>query len=217
MDTKLITQKVSEAKKSSKKRNFKQTVDLIITLKELNLKNSEEQVDMFVQLHYPLGKKVKVCALVGPELRPKAEKVFDTVISEGNFEKLSKDKKQLKKLVREHKYFVAQANLMPRIASLFGKVLGPKGKMPNPKAGCVVDLRTDLKALYDKLQKLVRVTAKTQPQVQVAVGSEEMEDSQIADNIHTVYDHLVHTLPKGEANISKVFVKLTMGKPVEVK
>jgi len=216
MDRKQIAAKVSKAKKAAKKRKFKQSVDLIITLKDINLKNPEEQVDFFIQLHNPLGKKIKVCALVGPELKLKAEKMFDTVIGENEFDKLRNNKKAMKKLVKEHNYFVAQSNLMSRIAQYFGKILGPRGKMPNPKAGCVVDLKTDLNTLYKKLQRTVRVVAKTQPQIQCFVGVEDLEDEKIADNIHTIYESLIHQLPKGEQNINKVYVKLTMGPAVEV-
>ena len=67
MDEKLLKSAVSELKKE-KKRNFKQTVDLIINLKNLNLKKPEHQVEFFLELPKAKGKKTKVCALVGAEL-----------------------------------------------------------------------------------------------------------------------------------------------------
>ncbi len=217
MDTKSILPKVSEAKKASKKRKFKQTVDFIIALKELNLKNPEEQLDFYVGLPFPTGRKKKVCALVGLELKPKAEGVFDLVLQESQFDSFKEDKKKLKKIIKEYDYFVAQANLMAKVAGSLGKFLGPKGKMPNPKAGCVVDMKTDLKATYEKLQNLVRVSAKSQAQVQAAVGTEDTDDLQIAENCHSIYDQVLHHLPKGELNIRKVLVKLTMGPAIEVE
>ena len=214
MNPKLITEKVSEAKKASKKRKFPQTVDLIVTLKDMDLKKSENQVDFYVQLPHSRGKKVKVGALIGPELKPKAEGVFDNVILEKDF---NTEKANLKAIASDITFFVAQGNLMPKVAAAFGRILGPKGKMPNPKAGCIVDLKTDLKALYAKLQKLIRISVKTQPQLQCGVGIEPMSDDELASNIDTIYEQLIHALPKGVHNVSKVFIKLTMGPPVEVK
>ena len=67
MDKKQILSAIKELKEKHK-RNFKQSIDLIITLKDLNLKKPDEQVDFFAQLHYQKGKKITTCALVGPEL-----------------------------------------------------------------------------------------------------------------------------------------------------
>ena len=214
MNPKQIAQLITEAKKVAPKRKFSQTIDLIVALKDLDMKDSEQHVDFYVQLHHDRGKPVKMAALVGPELQAKADGVFDTVIVEKDFGNL-KDK--LKLMATENAYFIAQANLMPKVAQHFGRVLGPRGKMPNPKAGCIVNLKTDLKALYAKLQKTVRISVKVQPQLQLAVGNEAMDEKIIIDNIHTIYDQLVHHLPKGENNVNKVYVKLTMGPPVEVK
>jgi large subunit ribosomal protein L1 len=217
MNIKLCKQKISEAKAASKKRNFPQSLDLIMALKDIDMKNSAHHVDTYVLLHNLRGKPIKVAAFVGGELKSKAEGVFSTIIPENEFEAFLKEPKKLKSIIREHGFFVAQANLMPKIAQHFGKFLGPKGKMPNPKAGCVIDTKTDLKALYEKLQRTIRVTAKVQPQIQCSVGTEDMDDDKIADNAYTVYDAVVHALVNGTHNISRVFVKLTMGPPVEVK
>jgi large subunit ribosomal protein L1 len=122
----------------------------------------------------------------------------------------------LKKIASEHDYFIAQATVMPKIATSFGRVLGPKGKMPNPKAGCVVPPNANLKPLYDKLQKTVRVTAKTAMMIQAPVATEAMKEEDIADNIKTLYDQIIHHLPAEKNNIRRVLLKLTMGKPIKL-
>ena len=146
MDKESVKKALEELKKS--KRKFNQTVDLIIVLKNLNLKKPEDQVDFFHQLHFSIGKKIKLCALVGSELSGQAKELFDTVISIDDFPKYAKDKKGLKKLAKGHDYFVAQATIMPQVATTFGSVLGPVGKMPNPKAGCVVPPSASIQTLY---------------------------------------------------------------------
>lgn len=208
---------LQKAKAESKKRKFSQSVDLIVNLKGLDMKKTENQIDLFVQLHYPLGRRITVCALVGAELQDEASKTADKTILSDDFDTYAKDKKLAKKLARQYDYFIGQANIMPKIAQVFGKTLGTKGKMPNPKAGCIVPPKTNLKPLVDKLQKQVRISAKTSPVVHTSVGREDMEDEQVADNIITVYNAIIGRLTGGEHNIKSVYLKLTMGKPVKVK
>ncbi len=201
----------------SKKRKFSQSVDLVVGLKELDMKKPEHQVDFFVTLPNSTGKKASVCALVAQELASEAKEVCDAVVLQEDFQRYAKDKKAVKKLVREHAFFIGQANIMPQVATAFGRILGPKGKMPNPKAGCIVPPKAALKPLYIRLQNTVRVSAKTAPVVQCRLGNEGMTDEQLEQNFKVVYDQLIHSLPNGEDNVKAAFLKLTMGKPVRLK
>jgi len=217
MNNKNVLETLKKLRQCSKKRNFRQTFDLILNLKDLDLKKPDHQLDFFVTLHYSKGREVKVCALVGPELQDEGRKVCDETITQDSFEKYHKDKKITKKLAETFDFFIAQANIMPKIASSFGTVFGPRGKMPNPKAGCIVPPKINLKPVYDKLQKTIRVKAKTVPLIQCAVGSEEMKDEEISDNIMTIYNQVIHHLPGEKNNIKSIYLKLTMGKPEKVE
>lgn len=211
-----VRKALESLKADSKKRNFTQTVDLIINLKDVDLKKPEEQVDIFVRLPKGRGRKVKVCAFVGPELASEAKKVFDKVVLADQFPGYT-DKRKVKKLASEFHYFVAQANIMAKVASTFGRVLGTRGKMPNPKAGCVVPPKgVNLQQLYEQLQRTIKAKAKVGPHMQCAVGSEEMSDEDIAENVMSVYNAVVHKLPNEYHNIKSVYVKRTMSKPVQV-
>ncbi|MBI3036877.1 50S ribosomal protein L1 [Candidatus Woesearchaeota archaeon] len=206
---------VAAAKKLSR-RGFVQSVDMVVPLTGLDLKKPDHQVDFFLDLPSSLGKKMKVCALIGPELQPEAKSACDGMVLQEDFPNYGKNKKLTKKLVRQYDFFIGQANIMPQIAATFGRVLGPKGKMPNPKAGCVVPPKASLKPLVDKLQSIVHVSAKTVPMIQCKVGNESMSDEALASNLLAVYDQLAHTLPGGEQNVKAAFVKLTMGTPVKI-
>ncbi len=215
MDKKAILSSVKKIREISPKRNFGQSFDVSVNLSNLSPKKAEDKVDSFVQLPHGRGKNVKICALVGKELSSKS-KIFDKVVLEDEFEIYRKDSKKVKKLARSCDFFVAQANLMPQIAMAFGKILGPLGKMPNPKAGCVVPPTSVLEPLIERLNKLVHLETKNQIVVKSIAGVESFEDEKVAENILSLYDHLIHDLPQGKNNIKSIFIKLTMGPPVEV-
>ena len=215
MDKEQINAAIAKARDISEKRNFKQSFDLIINLKGLDLKKPEHQVDAFITLPHSRGKKVKVCALVAAELAEQAKNVCDSVIMSDSFERY-KDKKEVRKIANSFDFFIAQANIMPKVATAFGRVFGPRGKMPNPKSGSVVPPNANLKPLYEKLQKTVRANAKTAPLVQCPIGTEDMSSNEIADNALTVYNSLLQALPNEKHNIKDIYIKLTMGKPVKV-
>lgn len=215
MDKEQAAKTLRKAKESSQKRNFTQSIDLIINLKDIDLKKPDQSVNSFVTLHHSKGKKSKICALVGPELLPNAKESCDSAVSVDDFQKYQ-DKKKARKLATEYDFFIAQATIMPQVATAFGKVFGPKGKMPNPKAGCVVPPNANLKPLCEKLQKTVRLQTKNDPIIQTIIGNENMKDDEVVDNIMVVYDSLVHQLPNGNNNIKSIFIKLTMGKPSQI-
>jgi len=98
---------------------------------------------------------------------------------------------------------------MPLIGRFLGKFLAPRGKMP-------IIIRENLKALIERYKKCIRINLKMSPIIQCAVGTEQMKDEEIAENVLAVINFLKERLPKGENNIGKIYLKLTMGKPIEV-
>ncbi|MBW2970841.1 50S ribosomal protein L1 [Candidatus Woesearchaeota archaeon] len=216
MEKKDILEALQKARAETRKRNFNQSVDLIINLRGIDLKKTENQLDFFLPLPHSTGRKVTMCALIGPELQENAKQVANKIILADNFDQYTANPKLIKKLSRDYDYFVGQANIMPKIAATFGRVLGPRGKMPNPKAGCIVPPNANLKELSEKLQKIVRLKAKTSPVVHTMIGKQDMEDGKLADNAVAIYKAVLEHIPNAEYNIRSVFIKLTMGKPAKV-
>lgn len=211
-----LQQALAKAKADSKKRKFTQSVEVIINLKGLNLKKPEDQVDIFHNLPHPTGKKKKVCALVGEELKAGADQHCDLTVLNTEFPKYEGDKKAIKKLASDYDYFVAQAPFMAAVAKTFGRYFGPKNKMPNPKAGCVVPPNANMEQVAAKLQQMVRLNAKAKPLIQVLVGKEDMDEAKLVENIMSIYTALVRKLPGEESNIRSVYVKQTMGPCIKV-
>jgi large subunit ribosomal protein L1 len=207
-------QKALEELKKHPKRKFSQSFDLIINLKNLVIKSNP--IDFFVTLHHPKGKTIKIAGIVDQELTEQSQEFCDLTIKEADFEKYKADPKLAKKLAEEYDYFVAQASLMPKLAATFGKVFGTKGKMPNPKLGCVVPGNGNLEPLVKKLKLTVRMSAKKGMNLQCMVGKEDQPEEQIIDNILTVYQATLKQLPEEEQNVKNAAVKLTMSKAVKL-
>lgn len=216
MNKEQIKKALEEARANAKKRNFSQTFDLIINLKQLDLKKPDHKINTFITLPHSRGKTPKICGLVGEQSLTEAKANFDLAILKEDFPTYSKDKNKAKKLATEYDFFVAQANIMPDIATHFGKVLGSRGKMPNPKAGCIVPPKIPLKPIKEKLNKLVHAQTKNEISIKTMIGNESMSDDEITENIMKVYNEVLHLLPLHEQNLKNVLLKLTMGKPAIV-
>ena len=216
MNAKEIAQKVGKVRGYSKKRNFLQTFDLIVNLQNIDLKKPEHKVDVGVTISNQIKpKKLKICAVIDHSISG-AEEIFDSVLYNDELANLKSDIKKIKKITHSYDKFVVQANHMPLFAQILGRYLGPMNKMPSPKLGMVINAKTPLKELYDKIQRTVHLQTKKNLVLQASLGSENEKDEVIAKNLVHVYEALVHTLPAERNNIKNISLKLTMGKLVEV-
>ena len=197
---------LTELRKNESKK-FKQTVDLIVNLQKFEVKKTP--LNIFVRIPHK-SKDKKIAAFF------ESESEFIDTITEIDFKKYS-DKKKLKNLVKKYDFFIAQAKLMPKVATVFGRVLGPAGKMPSPQIGIV--LNADEKAtneLKEKINTSLRIRAK-EPSIKVAVGKEDMKDEEIIENALSIYNELLKALPRDKENIKNIELKFTMTKPIKMK
>jgi len=216
MNKEQLLKALKEARGNSKKRNFPQTIELIMNFKGLNLKSPDHQVDFYMSIKHP-WKDTKVCGLVAAELTDSSKAALNHTIKSDEFAKYDGKKKEIKQIARQYDYFVAQANLMPKVAKTFGRFFGPINKMPNPKAGCVVPPNANLEQVKERLNKTVRIYVKTIPMFQVGVGKESSKDEDIAEDVMAIYKQVVHHMPAEQQNVKSIYVKMTMGKPVKVE
>jgi len=208
--------KIKQVREDSKKRNFPQTFDLVINLKNLDLKKPESKVDVGVLLDCKVKpKKYKIMAVIDHSITG-AEQVFDKVIYSDELLALKGNMKNIRELSHTYDKFVVQANLMPQFAQILGRFLGPMSKMPSPKLGMIITSKTPLKELEEKIQKTAHLQTRKNLVLQVSVGAETESDSVIAKNIAHIYDVLIHNLSGHENNLKNMNLKLTMGKLVEL-
>ena len=192
--------------RKDKKRNFNQTIDLIINLKKYDFKKNP--LNLFVNLPHKIKDK-KICAFFETE----NENV--KTITQKEFKKYS-DKAELKKLVKNFDFFIAQASLMPKVATVFGRFLGPVGKMPSPQLGVLIDANEKtINELKEKINSSIKIRTK-EASIKLAIGKENMKDEEIIENILVVYDVILKSLPREKDNIKNVEIKFTMTKPQKI-
>jgi large subunit ribosomal protein L1 len=213
LDKKTIINAVKEAKAKSGGKKFNQTIDVILNIKEIDMKAPEGKIQEMVELPHATGKPNKICVIASGELALKARKAnADNVVERSDLDNLAGKKKDLRKLAEDYDIFISEAPLMALVGRTLGPVLGPRGKMPIP-----VPPSVDITSLMAKHRKTVLVRMRNQPIIQVSVGSESMSEEELFDNIQAVLKVLEVKLKRGFKNIKMVFIKTSMGEPVKVK
>jgi large subunit ribosomal protein L1 len=198
---------VKKFKAEKKESKFDQTIDLIVNLKNFDIRR--EAFNTFISLPNKIKNK-KVAGFF-----EKDSKIVDT-IKKDEFARY-KEKKDIKNLIKKYDFFIANAKLMPAIATSFGRVLGPVGKMPSPQLGILAS--EDDKAVQEILNKInssIRIRVK-EPSIKIGVAKESLKDEEIVQNLSSAYNKLLELLPKKKDNIKNVKIKLTMGKPILVE
>src|SRR6266705_1332125 len=196
-----IAKAVADMKGKSEKRKFNQSVELAVKLRELDLKRPEARINESIELPTPPSKTTKVAVIAGGDL----------VIGREDLDKMGRDKKQARKLAQTYDFFIAEAPLMPQVGKALGQMLGPRGKMPTP-----VPPTAPIDDVIKRQRRNARLKMKDQPVIQCKVGTEDMPDDVLVQNIQTVISRLESKLERGSKNISSVAVKTTMGPLVKV-
>ena len=212
LNTKNILDAVKETKDKSKKRNFAQSIELVINLQDVDPKKPGNRVQELIELPHPAGKESKICVIATGEMALKAKRAgVNLVIKRGDLEALMGDKKKQKELAKTYDFFIAEAPLMPLVGKSLGSTLGPRGKMPTP-----VPPTANIADQIEKHRKMVLLRMRGQPVLQCRVGNENMADEEIAENIQAVVRRIERKLKRGIKNIRSIHLKTTMGPPVKV-
>jgi len=202
---------VTEALGNAPEREFSESVELSVNLKDLDLSVPKNRLEDEVQLPAGRGKTVKVAVFGSPELLQKVRGVADLVVAANELDDFAKDKRAAKKVVADIDFFLAEAPLMPAIGRRLGLVLGPRGKMPRP-----VPPGSDPKNLVNALKKSIRIRSKGNRTFHAPVGTRAMKPEEIAQNVDAVLNRIVGKLERGRTNIESVYVKTTMGPAVRL-
>jgi large subunit ribosomal protein L1 len=196
---------IQELRKKSEKRKFNQSVDLIINLRDFDIK--KQSLTIPVVLPFQI-RESKICAFL-----EKDNKEFDFVIKKDDIPRFNPE--QIKKLASQYDFFVSLVSLMPAVATTFGRILGPLGKMPNPKTGGVITDDRNVKELVQNLKKTVILKTKD-VSIKTSIGKESMPDEDLAKNASKIYESVLAALPNRKENVKNAILKFTMSKPLRV-
>ncbi|MEA3255872.1 MAG: 50S ribosomal protein L1 [Candidatus Altiarchaeota archaeon] len=205
-----ITKKIGEAKEKSGDRKFKQSVEVSVNFKDINMEDPEYKLNLNVFLPKGRGKEVDIGVFADGDMNIRAKKLSKHVLNKTEIEEYSKNKRKMRKFANSCYAFIAQPELMSIIGRSWGIVLGPRGKMPQP-----VPANVDLNAVMDKLRNSVKIKSKKNPTIQVPIGAEDMEPGDLADNMIVVMDAIERQIP--DERIRSVHIKTTMGSPIKLR
>ncbi|WP_135851443.1 50S ribosomal protein L1 [Halorussus salinus] len=206
-----IEQAVSRALEDAPERNFRETVDLAINLRDLDLNEPSNRVDESIVLPAGTGQETKIVVFAEGETALRAEDVADEVFDSDELEDLGGDDDEAKDLADETDFFIAEASMMQDIGRYLGTILGPRGKMPEP-----LQPDDDVVEVVSRMKNTVQLRSGDRRTFHTRVGAEDMDAEEISDNIDVILRRLHSNLEKGPLNIDNVYVKTTMGPSVEV-
>lgn len=212
MDRDEIVEKLRTLLEESPERNFPESIELAINLKNVDLSDPGNRVEDEVLLPNGRGKEARVGVFGSGEMAVQARDAADIVIEPEEIEDLADDENQAKKIAKDTDFFLAEAPLMPTIGRTLGPVLGPRGKMPDP-----IEPGEDPAERVESLRGTTRVRSRDARTFHVFVGTREMDPEQVAENIDTVYDRLLRSLEKREHNIDSLYITTTMGGSVRLR
>ena len=188
--------------KDMKYSKFDESVDLAIKLGVVP-RHAEENIRVTTPLPHGTGKSVKVLVLTEGQKEKEAEEAGADFV--GNKDFLTKIKNGWTDVDK----IVATPDMMGELGKL-GKILGPKGLMPNPKSGTVtMDV---VKAVKDLKAGQVELRVESNGIVHVSCGKISFEKEQLVENISKIHDAIMKARPssvKGQY-LEKIFISSTM-------
>lgn len=194
--------------KQTAKANFDETVEVAFRL-GVDPKKADQQIRGAMVLPHGTGKTQRVLVFAKGEKAKEAEAAGADYVGEAEYiEKINSG-------WFDFDVIVATPDMMAEVGKL-GRVLGPRGLMPNPKTGTVT-FEVE-KAVNDIKAGQVEYRVDKQSNVHVPVGKVSFEDNKLVENLEAVIDQIVKVKPqsaKGEY-MKNVSVASTMGPGVKV-
>ena len=207
-----VSRALGELRKTITKKKFTQSIDLVVRLREVDLKKPENRINETIALPNPPEKALKICVIASGDLATRAKSAgADMLVGRQEMDNYAKDKKAARKLAQEYDFFIAEAPMMPLVGRALGSFLGPRGKMPTP-----VPPNAPIEQIVSNHRKMVRVRMREQPVLQCRIGTETMADDKLVENIQAVESRIEQKLERGFKNIGEILVKGTMSKPVKI-
>ena len=194
--------------KELKTSKFDESVELHIRT-GLNVRHADEQLRGTVALPNGLGKDVTIAVFAkGDKAREAEEAGADVVGAEDLAERIQEG-------FTDFDVAIATPDMMPVVGRL-GRILGPQGKMPNPRVGTVtMDVG---KAVEESKSGKVEYRTDRTANVHLTIGKTSFEESALLENFTTIMDEIAKAKPSGAKGryLKTVTVTSTMGPGIKV-
>ena len=200
---KTLDQVIKEVKNGSGVK-FVESVDLSLKINLKKIKGADNSLRTLLDLPHGNGKKIKVAVLCDENKLAEAKKSgADVVGSEDLLKKISDKDINFDKLI-------CTPSMMAKIGKL-GKILGPKGLMPNPKMGTVSE---DLAKSVDKVKnKSIEIKNDKDGNLAFSIGRKSFPENKLLENLKSIFETLKKeksNIFNGE-NIKKIYLSSSMG------
>lgn len=194
--------------KSNAKAKFDETIELAINL-GVDPRHADQMVRGVCNLPNGTGRSVRVAVFAkGPKADEATKAGADVVGAEDLMEQILGGNINFDKVI-------ATPDMMPLVGRL-GKVLGPRGMMPNPKVGTVTMDVT--KAVNDSKGGAVEFRAEKAGIIHAGVGKASFTEAALAENIRALVDAIVKAKPSGAKGtyVRRIALSSTMGPGVKI-
>jgi len=195
---------------AGKKRNFTETVEIQVTLKNYDPQRDKRFSGSFRLPSIPRP-NLKCCMLGNAAHCEQADRIGVPHMSVDDLKKLNKNKKLVKKLAKKYDFFMASDNMIKQIPRLLGPGLTKAGKFPT-----LLSSSDDMQEKIDEVKSTIKFQMKKVMCLNVAIGNVEMEKQQIIVNTQLAANFLASLLKKQWQNIGQMFIKSTMGPPQQI-
>jgi large subunit ribosomal protein L1 len=186
---------------------FDESVDLAINL-DVDPRHADQNIRLTTTLPHGTGKEVKVLVVAqGPKEKEAKEAGADYVGKE-YLEKIKGGWSDVDKII-------ATPDMMAELGKL-GKILGPKGLMPNPKSGTVTMDVTN--AVRELKSGKIELRVEKNGIVHTQCGKSSFQENALVENIQTIYDTVMKAKPASVKGIylKKMSVSSTMGPGIKI-
>ena len=193
--------------KSFKFTKFDESVDLAINL-GVDPRHADQNIRLTTSLPHGTGNDIKVLVVTHGPKEKEAKDAGADYVGKEFLEKLKTGWDDVDKIV-------ATPDMMPELGKL-GKVLGPKGLMPNPKSGTVT---TDISnAVKDLKSGKIELRVEKNGIVHVQCGKSSFDDSSLEQNVKTVYETIMKAKPASVKGtyLKKMTISSTMGPGIKI-
>jgi large subunit ribosomal protein L10Ae len=196
--------------KKGKKRNFLESVELQIALKNYDPVRDKRFSGTFKLPTIPRP-KLLCCVLGNAAHCEQADRIGVDHMSVEDLKKLNKNKKLVKKLSKKYDFFLASNNLIKQIPRLLGPGLTKAGKFPT-----LLGPSDDMQEKIDELKATIKFQMKKVMCLNVAVGNVDMDNKEIIVNSQLAANFLASLLKKQWQNIGQIYIKTSMGPSVQI-